>query len=84
MPGQHQVGRCRADAGIEVLDVVGAGFREGDAVHRKAGAGERAFDQRQRPALGGRHRRAAQEFLGEAIGSDMWEGFRMPALVGRK
>ena len=36
--GEHQMRRGGADAGVEVLDSVGAGLREGDAMDREARA----------------------------------------------
>ena len=55
MAGKGDVRRRVADAGIEIVDVGGAGFAEGDAMHLEAGGLQECFParraRRHRPAL---------------------------------
>lgn len=68
MPGEHQIGRGAADAGVEILDVVGAGFVEGHAMHGEAGGLEHAFEIVERAAFIWRDRAAAQQIAGDSNG----------------
>ncbi len=68
MAGEHEVRPAAADARIEVLDVVGAGLRERDALDREAGALEPIGEIGQRSAFRRRHRGTAQEIAGEGDG----------------
>ncbi len=65
MPGEAEVGRRRADACIEVIDVGCAGFAEDQAVREEAGLLQDVIEQRQRAGLVGRHALAADECLRE-------------------
>ncbi len=67
-PANTRFGRAGADARIEVLDVVGAGLRERDALDREAGALEPIGEIGQRAAFRRRHRGTAQEITGEGDG----------------
>ena len=68
--GQHQMRRRGADARVEILDRVGAGLLEGDAMHREARALEHRLDDGERAALRRRHRGAADQIAceGDRIG----------------
>ena len=70
--GEHQMRPARADPGVEVFDVGGAGLRERHPVHREARPLERRFQKAQRAAFGRRDRRAAQQILGD--GDGIWRG----------
>ncbi len=49
--GEHEMRLAGADAGVEVLDIVGAGLGEGDAVDGKARARQRRFEIAPAPRL---------------------------------
>jgi hypothetical protein len=66
--GEHEMRRRRADARVEVLDRVGAGLLEGHAMHREPCVPEHARDHRERAALRGRHRGAADQLARERYG----------------
>ena len=68
MAGEHQMRRSRADARVEVLDVVGAGLAERHAVHGEAGRLQRLFEKGERAAFRRRDRRAAQQIAGDGDG----------------
>ncbi len=68
MPGKGDVRGSVADAGIEVVDVCGAGFAEGDAMHLEAGALEDIFEHPKRAGIGRRYGRAADEIAGNGEG----------------
>ena len=78
--GEHQMRRARADAGVEVLDVGGAGLGERHPVHGEARALQQRFEKRQRAAFRRRHRRAANQIAGDGDGIGGWScsGFIRP------
>ena len=57
-----------ADAGIEIVDVGGAGLAEGDAMHLEAGGLQEAFENAERAGIGGGDGRAADEVAGDGNG----------------
>ena len=57
-------GALIADAGIEVVDIGGAGLAEGDAMHLEAGALQEIFEHAERAGIGGRNGGAADEVAG--------------------
>ena len=65
MSGKGDVRRRVADAGIEIVDIGGAGFAEGDAVHLEAGAFQEILQHAERAGIGRGHRGAAQEVAGD-------------------
>jgi hypothetical protein len=52
MAGKGDVRRFSPDAGVEVVDIGGAGFGEGHAVAGEAGCGERLFKHPQGAGVG--------------------------------
>ena len=66
--GEHHVRGAATDAGVEVVDRIGARFGEGHAMSREARALQDAFEHAERAGLGRRHRWAAQEFTGKRNG----------------
>ncbi len=68
MAGEHEIRPAAADARIEVLDVVGSGLGERDALDREAGALEPIGKIGERAAFRRRHRGTAQEITGEGDG----------------
>ena len=68
MAGKGDVRRLSADAGIEIVDVGGAGFAEGDAMHLEAGVFQQAFEDAERAGIGGGYGRAADEVAGNGNG----------------
>ena len=68
MAGEHQMGRGGADAGVEILHVVGARLAEGHAVHGEAGGLEHAFEKGERAAFLRRDGTAAQQIAGDGDG----------------
>ena len=59
--GKGDVRRGIAEAGIEVVDVLGAGFAEGHAVQLEAGGLQQVFKNTQRAGIGGGNGGAADE-----------------------
>ena len=53
MPGKADVRRLLADAGIEIVDIGGAGFAEGDAMDLEAGGFQDVFENPSAPASAG-------------------------------
>ena len=68
MAGKGDVRRLSADAGIEIVDIGGAGLREGDAMHLEAGCLQEVFEDTERAGIGGGDRRAADEIAGNGNG----------------
>jgi hypothetical protein len=70
MSGKGDVRRAVADAGVEVVDIGGAGFGEGHAVAGEAGRRQGIFKHPQRSGVGRCYRGAADEIAGnrESIG----------------
>ena len=61
-------GASVADAGVEIVDVGGAGLAEGDAMHLEAGVFQQAFENAERAGIGRGYRRAADEVAGNGNG----------------
>ena len=74
MSGKGDVRRAVADAGIEVVDIGGAGLAEGDAMHLEAGGFQDIFEHAERAGVGRGYRGAAQEVAGNGKGV----GHRLP------
>ena len=68
MSGEHQVGRGAADAGVEILHIVGARLLEGHAEHGEAGGLEHTFEIIERAAFIWRDRAATQQIAGNGEG----------------
>src|SRR5258708_37287845 len=68
MPGKGDVGSTVADTGIEVVDIGGAGFAEGDAMHLEAGTFQDIFEHAERAGIGRGYRWAADEIAGNGEG----------------
>src|SRR5439155_10633473 len=66
--GEHEVRGAAADAGIEIVDRIGARFDENHAMGGKARALQETFEHAERAGLRRRHRGAAQEFTGKRNG----------------
>ena len=64
MAGKGDVRRVAADAGIEIVDVGGAGLGEGDAMHLEAGGFQDVFEHAERAGVGRRYGGAADEVAG--------------------
>src|SRR6185437_8735523 len=64
VPGKADMRRGRADPGIEVVDVGGAGLAEGDAMDLEAGRFQDIFEDSERAGIGRGDRGAAQQFAG--------------------
>ena len=58
-------GASVADAGVEIVDVGGAGFAEGHPMHLEAGVFQQAFEDAERTGIGGSYGRAADEVAGD-------------------
>ena len=59
--GKGDMRRGVAEAGIEVVDVLGAGFAESHPVQLEAGGLQQVFKNTQRAGIGGGNGRAAHE-----------------------
>ena len=68
MAGEGDVRGAVADAGIEVVDIGGAGFAEGDAMHLEAGGFQDIFQNAERAGVGRGYRGAADEIAGNREG----------------
>ena len=68
MAGKGDVRGTVADAGIEIVDIGGAGFAEGDAMHLEAGVFQDIFEDAERAGIGRGYRRAAEEIAGNGKG----------------
>ena len=68
MAGKGDVRRFGPDAGVEIVDVGGAGFAEGDAVHVEAGVFQQALEHAERAGIGRGDGRAADEVAGNGNG----------------
>ena len=68
MAGKGDVRRAGADAGIEVVDIGGAGFAEGDAMHLEAGGLQDVFEDAERAGVGRGYGGAAQQVAGDGEG----------------
>ena len=68
MSGKGDVRGTVADTGIEIVDIGGTGFAEGDAVHLEAGALQDILEHAERAGIGRGHRRAAEEIAGDGKG----------------
>src|SRR5882724_12002622 len=66
--GKGDVRRTVADSGIEVVDIGGAGFAEGDAVYLEAGILEDAFEHSKRTGIGRGYRGTAEQIAGNGEG----------------
>ncbi len=66
--GEGDVRRFGADAGVEIVDVGGARFAEGDAMHLEAGVFQQALEDAERAGIGGGDGRAADEVAGDGNG----------------
>ena len=65
MSGKGDVRRRGADAGIEIVDIGGAGFAEGDAMHLEAGGFQNGFEHAERAGVFRGYRGAAQQVAGD-------------------
>ena len=70
MAGEGDVRCAAADAGIEIVDVGGARFAEGDAMHLEAGALQDIFEHAERAGVGRGYRGAAQQIAGDGEGGN--------------
>ncbi len=68
MPGEGDVRGAVAEAGIEVVDVGGARFAEGDAMHLETGSIQDGFEHAERTGVGRGYRRAAEQIAGNGKG----------------
>src|SRR5262245_15824400 len=68
MAGKGDVGRLRANARIEIVDIGGAGLAEDDAVRFESRAFQDGFENAQRPGIGRGYGWAADEGLGNRDG----------------
>ena len=68
MPGKDDVRGTVADTGIEIVDIGGTGFAEGDPVDLEARALQDILKDAERAGIGGGHRRAAEEIAGDGKG----------------
>ncbi len=68
MSGKGDVRRRGADAGIEIVDVGGAGFAEGDAMHLEAGGFQDVFEHAERAGIGRGDGGAADQVAGNGNG----------------
>ena len=66
--GETEIGRRRADPGIEVFDCCRAGFFEAQPRAAKTDFTERLFEHAEGARIFGRHRRTAQEIAGKNHG----------------
>src|SRR6266850_641525 len=64
MPGEGDVRRIVADAGIEVVDIGGAGFAEGNAVHLETGILQDTFEHTKRAGINRSYRGTAEQIAG--------------------
>ena len=65
MAGKGDVRRASADAGIEIVDIGGAGLAEGDAMHLEAGGFQDVFEHAERAGVCRGYRGAAQQVAGD-------------------
>ena len=68
MTREGNVRRAAADAGIEIVDVGGAGLAEGDAMHLEAGALQDVLEHAERAGIRRGYRRTAQQIAGDGEG----------------
>ena len=68
--GKGEVRRRGADAGVEVVDIGGAGFAEGEAMHLEAGGLQNGFEHAERAGVGRGYRGAAQQVAGDGEGGE--------------
>ena len=68
MPGKGDVRSTVADAGIEVVDIGGAGFAEGNAVHLETGILQDIFEHTKRAGIGRGYRGTAEQIAGNGEG----------------
>ena len=68
MAGKGDVRRAVADAGVEIVDVGGAGLAEGDAMHLEAGGFQHALENAERAGIGRGDGWAADEVAGDGNG----------------
>jgi hypothetical protein len=68
MAGKGDVRRSVADAGIEIVDIGGVRFREGDAMHLEAGGFQEILQHGERAGIRRGHRWTAQEVTGDGEG----------------
>ena len=68
MAGKGDVRRCVADAGVEIVDIGGAGLAEGDAVHLEACGFQEVFENTERAGVGRGNGGAADEVAGNGNG----------------
>ena len=68
MAGKGDVRRAVADAGIEIVDIGGAGLAEGDAMHLEAGGFQKVFENTERAGVGRGDGGAADEVAGNGDG----------------
>src|SRR3981081_4062419 len=68
MSGKGDMRTAVANAGIEVVDIGGAGFAKADAMHLEAGAFEDIFQYAKRTGIGRGYRGAADEIAGDGKG----------------
>ena len=67
-PAKLMCGTLLADPGIEIVDIGGAGFAEGDAMHLEAGSFQDVFENSQRAGVGRGDGRAPHEVAGNGNG----------------
>ena len=67
-PAKVMCGARGADAGIEIVDIGGAGLAEGDAMHLEAGGFQDIFEHAERAGIGRGYRGAAQQVAGDGEG----------------
>jgi hypothetical protein len=70
MSGKADMRRAGADAGVEVVDIGGAGLAEGDAVRLKAGGFQDGFQHAERAGIGRGYRGAANQIAGDREGGE--------------
>jgi len=68
MSGEGDVGGSVAEAGVEIVDIGGAGLAEGDAVYGKTGRLQHVFEHAERAGVSRGYRGAAEEILGNGKG----------------
>ena len=64
-PAKVMCGAAVADAGVEIVDIGGAGLAEGDAMHLEAGGFQNGFEHAERAGIGRGYRGAAQQVAGD-------------------
>jgi len=68
MAGERQMRPLRADARVQILDIVGAGFRKHHPMHGETGLLQDRLEIGERAAFRRRHRRTTDELARESYG----------------